>query len=278
MVHQAGTSVLAAGSSARTAIVPPMGTPRICSASMMMGMGHLRPSASMTSIGAGPAGLDGPIGEVMRLASHPRRGSVGPPMSRGRSRCLAARPGKLPDPDRSGATRERYPHVAAGMRARPRDRRHRGPTRQGVLAGPAPAHDTVSTTVCRTSYVTSRCSWVSSAGKATCESHPQCPTQPGRARSGPGAQPDGGSFTAPRAGSAVAARAAAHGRPRRLPYVVLPGVQQRRPGRDHVGLAVGRRVVRARGHGDGGDRVLDAHGRRPVLLGVQARRRSRRHC
>src|SRR5277367_6429574 len=54
--HQAGTSVYTAGSSASTAITPPTGTSRICAASMMIGIGHLRPSASIVSSGVAPGG------------------------------------------------------------------------------------------------------------------------------------------------------------------------------------------------------------------------------
>src|ERR1700727_1698137 len=54
--HQAGTSVYTAGSSASTAITRPTGTSRICAASMMIGIGHLRPSASIVSSGVAPGG------------------------------------------------------------------------------------------------------------------------------------------------------------------------------------------------------------------------------
>ena len=54
--HQAGTSVYTAGSSASTAITAPTGTSRICAASMMIGIGHLRPSASIVSSGVAPGG------------------------------------------------------------------------------------------------------------------------------------------------------------------------------------------------------------------------------
>src|ERR1700691_5676345 len=52
-MHQAGTSVCAAGSSASTATTWPTGTSLIRSASMMIGIGHLRPIASIVSVGAG---------------------------------------------------------------------------------------------------------------------------------------------------------------------------------------------------------------------------------
>jgi hypothetical protein len=48
--------VYTAGSSASTAITPPTGTSRICAASMMIGIGHLRPSASIVSSGVAPGG------------------------------------------------------------------------------------------------------------------------------------------------------------------------------------------------------------------------------
>src|ERR1700678_2742088 len=54
--HQAGTSVYTAGSSASTAITRPTGTSRICAASMMIGIGHLRPSASIVTSGVAPGG------------------------------------------------------------------------------------------------------------------------------------------------------------------------------------------------------------------------------
>src|ERR1700727_3370314 len=54
--HQAGTSVYTAGSSASTAITAPTGTSPICAASMMIGIGHLRPSASIVSSGVAPGG------------------------------------------------------------------------------------------------------------------------------------------------------------------------------------------------------------------------------
>ena len=53
-------------------------------------------------------------------------------------------------------------------------------------------------------------------------------------------------------------------------YIAL---QQRRPGRDHLGLAAGRRVLRAGRDGHGRDRLGHADRRRAVLLGVQAGRR-----
>src|ERR1700760_2710939 len=55
IMHQAGTSVSAAGSSASTAMIAPMGTSLMRWASMMMGIGHLRPSASMVTSGPSPA-------------------------------------------------------------------------------------------------------------------------------------------------------------------------------------------------------------------------------
>src|SRR5579875_2910538 len=53
--HHAGMSACAAGSSARTATTWPTATSPIRSASMMIGTGHLRPSASMVSAGSGAA-------------------------------------------------------------------------------------------------------------------------------------------------------------------------------------------------------------------------------
>src|ERR1700735_398340 len=52
-MHQAGTSVLAAGSSASTSMAWPIGTSPIRSASMMIGIGHFLPSASIVTEGAG---------------------------------------------------------------------------------------------------------------------------------------------------------------------------------------------------------------------------------
>ena len=54
--HQDGMSVCAAGSSARTVTTAPTGTSPMRWASQMIGIGHLRPSASMTRAGAGSSG------------------------------------------------------------------------------------------------------------------------------------------------------------------------------------------------------------------------------
>ena len=55
-----------------------------------------------------------------------------------------------------------------------------------------------------------------------------------------------------------------------LPHLVLHRVQQRRPGRDHVGLAHRRPDVDARRARDGRDRVRLSHRRRALLLVVEA--------
>src|SRR6202012_2651096 len=65
IMHQAGTSVSAAGSSASTAITDPMGTSPIPWASMMIGMGHLRPSASIVTSGPSAGWPPGPGGTVI---------------------------------------------------------------------------------------------------------------------------------------------------------------------------------------------------------------------
>src|SRR5258706_12968524 len=65
-MHQEGTSVCAAGSSASTATTPPTGTSLIRSASMMIGIGHLRPRASIVSAGVGAAGVPLPAGAAAR--------------------------------------------------------------------------------------------------------------------------------------------------------------------------------------------------------------------
>ena len=54
-MHHEGTSVCVAGSSASTATTWPTGTSLIRSASMMIGIGHFRPMASIVSAGAGAA-------------------------------------------------------------------------------------------------------------------------------------------------------------------------------------------------------------------------------
>ena len=59
--------------------------------------------------------------------------------------------------------------------------------------------------------------------------------------------------------------------PRGLPDLVLGRVRARRPGRDHVGLAARRRHEHDHRPRDGGDRVVVSDGRRPVLLGLEAR-------
>src|SRR5260221_6726720 len=60
-MHHAGTSVWAAGSSASTATTRPTGTSLIRSASMIIGIGHFRPIASIVSVGVGAAvGAPGP--------------------------------------------------------------------------------------------------------------------------------------------------------------------------------------------------------------------------
>ena len=63
-MHQAGTSVSAAGSSASTAMTDPIGTSLMRWASMMIGIGHLRPRASMVTSGpsSAPSGDDGGSG------------------------------------------------------------------------------------------------------------------------------------------------------------------------------------------------------------------------
>src|SRR5712691_3908506 len=70
IVHQAGTSVLAAGSSASTATTWPIGTSPIRSASMMIGIGHFLPSASIVKAGADAGAPAGGVGGVTR--SSPR--------------------------------------------------------------------------------------------------------------------------------------------------------------------------------------------------------------
>ena len=74
--HQAGRSVRAAGSSASTDTSEPTGTSRIRAASMMMGTGHLRPSASMVSAAAGGAAPAtwSPWSAVMFLQAYPEPG------------------------------------------------------------------------------------------------------------------------------------------------------------------------------------------------------------
>src|SRR5260370_33796699 len=70
-MHQAGTSVCAAGSSASTDTTWPTGTSLIRSASMMIGLGHLRPRPSIISVGVGgAAGVSaGGCGGVPRITS-----------------------------------------------------------------------------------------------------------------------------------------------------------------------------------------------------------------
>ena len=169
---------------------------------MMIGIGHLRPSASMVSEARG-LGRGAWARGVARLSAGGFGGVTRLPPSRALP-CGTRRPGAVPQSlaaDAAGpgsgagfpatvpvdTVPQRYPGAAGRkhgpsltcVSARPGDRATRRRDSAGVPAAAAALRGTVSTTGCRTSNSRPGGAGKSSAGKAICESHPQSPATRG---------------------------------------------------------------------------------------------------
>ena len=160
IMHHAGTSVFAAGSSASTATTRPTGTSLIRSASMMIGIGHLRPSASIVSVGVGRrrGGCGGLRGRVVRGRGGGRGHAVTSSRGSGGGGRRSARRSVSQPPGHAGQRpagllqQALRAGVYSDTPARPRVSTGRRGTADsaGVPGGPRRLRDTVSTTGCRT--------------------------------------------------------------------------------------------------------------------------------